>query len=260
MNNFFNLIDKYKFGIIAAFAVYIGIFMYLQLTSVPEYFEIKAFTDGARLEQPKEEEIELKPENIEVPPQFEAGNVINTARDQNDKRNRSDDDWSAVKSSSTNDVEKMVKEEERKMFEATGGEAKRKAIQQQDEERNKNQKDKPESNVKAASNSSGSNNAVKGNVMVEWSLSNRNPHQNNAWNVRNPGYTCGHGASGKVVISIKVGQDGRVTSAVCDQSASSSANPCMIEQALKYAKLSRFDYSSSEPIQSGKIYYTFVSQ
>jgi hypothetical protein len=34
----------------------------------------------------------------------------------------------------------------------------------------------------------------------------------------------------------------------------------MIEQAVKYAKLSRFDYSAAEVSQTGKIYYTFISQ
>jgi hypothetical protein len=35
----------------------------------------------------------------------------------------------------------------------------------------------------------------------------------------------------------------------------------MIEQGIKYAKMSRFDYSGSAPEnQSGKIYYSFVSQ
>jgi hypothetical protein len=258
MNNFFNFIDKYKFGIIAAFATYIGIFMYLQLTSIPEYFEIKPFTEGARLEKPKEE-VALKPENIEVPPQFEAGKVTNTARDMNDNRSRSEEDWTATKSTSE-DVEKMVREEERKMFEETGGAAKRKAIQQMDEERKKNEKNKSNTPVKSTNSQTGSNNAVKGNVMVEWSLQNRMPHQNNEWNVRNPGYTCGHGSTGRVVIVIKVGQDGRVVSASAEASGSSTANSCMIEQALKYAKLSRFDYSPTEVNQSGKIYYTFISQ
>lgn len=261
MNNFFDLIDKFKFGIIGAFTAAIAIFMYLQLTSVPEYKELKPYFESIEIE-PDIQKIELTPENIEIVPQFEAGKVTNTARDANDTRERSDENWSSSKSFS--DVEQSIKDEEKKMFEETGGEAKRKAIKEQDEERKKNQSqsknDKssaPKSNNGATS---GTNNAVKGNVMVEWSLSGRSPHQNNEWNVRNPGYTCGHGSTGRVVVSIKVGQDGKVVSAIPDAAGSSSVNPCMIEQAVKYAKLSRFDYSASEVSQTGKIYYTFISQ
>ena len=261
MNNFFDLIDKFKFGIIGAFTAAIAIFMYLQLTSVPEYKELKPYFESIEIE-PILQEIELTPENIEIVPQFEAGKVTNTARDANDTRERSDENWSSSKSFS--DVEQSIKDEEKKMFEETGGEAKRKVIKEQDEERKKNQSqsknDKssaPKSNNGATS---GTNNAVKGNVMVEWTLSGRSPHQNNEWNVRNPGYTCGHSSSGRVVVIIKVGQDGKVVSAIPDAAGSSSSNPCMIEQAVKYAKLSRFDYSPSEVSQTGKIYYTFISQ
>lgn len=262
MNNFFELIDKYKFGIIGAFATAIGIFMYLELTYVPEFRELKPFFESVEM-QPEEElqKLELTKENIEIPPQFEAGKVTNTVRDANDSRERSEENWSATKSFS--DVEKAIKEEERKMFEETGGEAKRKAIKEQDEQRKniQNQSNKERfASQKASSSSQGTGNAIKGNVMVEWSLTNRSPHQNNEWNVRNPGYTCGYGSAGRVVVTIKVGQDGRVVSAVYDPANSSSANPCMIEQALKYAKLSRFDYSSTETGQIGKIFYTFISQ
>ena len=261
MNNFFDLIDRYKFGIIGAFTAAIAIFMYLQLTSVPEYKELKPYFESIEIE-PILQEIELTPENIEIAPQFESGKVTNTVRDANDTRQRSDENWSSSKSFS--DIEQSIKDEEKKMFEETGGEAKRKAIKEQDEERKQNQSqsknDKssaPKSNNGATS---GTNNTVKGNVMVEWSLSGRSPHQNNEWNVRNPGYTCGHSSSGRVVVTIKVGQDGKVISAIPDAAGSSSANPCMIEQAVKYAKLSRFDYSAAEVSQTGKIYYTFISQ
>ena len=91
MNNFFEFVEKYKYGIVAALISYIGIFMYLQLTSVPDYFEIKAFNEGARIEIPKEEVV-INKENIEVPSDFQGGNVTNTARDLNDTRNRSDED------------------------------------------------------------------------------------------------------------------------------------------------------------------------
>ena len=257
MNNFFDFVDRYKFGILAAIASYIGIFMYLQLTSVPDYFEIKAFNEGARIEVPKEE-VEINKDNIEVPSDFQDQNITNTVRDLNDTRKQSDKDWSATKSDA--DIEKQVRDEERKMFEEAGGDAKRKAIldqaQKNDQVKNKDVKSEP-----TKSSNAGGENAAKGSVMVEWTLINRTPHLNDEWYVRNPGYTCGKGARGRVVIDIKVGPDGRVKSASCDQAASSISTPCMLEQALKYAQMSRFNYSGAAgALQSGKIFYTFVAQ
>ena len=253
MNNFFEFVEKYKYGIVAALISYMGIFMYLQLTSVPDYFEIKAFNEGARIEIPKEEVV-INKENIEVPFDFQGGNVTNTARDINDTRNRSDEDWSSTMSDE--EVEQKVREEERKMFEEAGGDLKRKAILEEAKKENKKNKEKTNTNNNNTSNSA---NAAEGTVMVEWDLKNRKPHLNDEWHIRNPGYKCGKGARGKVVVEIKVGQDGRVKSASCNEAASSISSPCMLEQAIKYAKMSRFN-TSRTAIQTGSISYVFVSQ
>ena len=256
MNSFFDFIDKYKYGIISALISYMGIFMYLQLTSVPDYFEIKAFNEGARIETAKEEEVVIDRDNIEVPSDFEGGNVTNTARDVNDQRDRSNKEWSSTMSDE--EVEQKVREEERKMFEEAGGDLKRKAILEKAKEESKKNTDKDKANS-AKSNTSSSANAAEGTVMVEWNLKNRKPHLNDEWHIRNPGYKCGKGASGRVVVDIKVGQDGRVKSASCNESASSISSQCMLDQALKYAKMSRFNASRTS-IQSGTISYVFVSQ
>jgi outer membrane biosynthesis protein TonB len=260
VNNLFDLIDKYKYGIVTAFAAAVGMFVYLQLSSVTEQFEIDGFLPTSSVEITKDELL-ITPENTEFSQELAAGKVSNTARDMNDTRTRSEENWSASKS--MGDVEKSVKEEERRMFEETGGEAKRKAIKESDEERKRNHKEPSaiEPKAKGEGNAQTGPNAFKGNVMVDWSLSNRRPYQNNEWWVQNPGYTCGYGASGKVCVQIKVGQDGKVISAIQDVAASSGFTSCMVEQALKYAKKSRFDYSSAAvSVQTGKIIYTFVSQ
>ena len=97
--------------------------------------------------------------------------------------------------------------------------------------------------------------------MVEWSLSGRSPHQNNEWNVRNPGYTCGYGSTGKVVVSIKVDKGGKVVEAQYEASKSNGANQCMIEQSVRYARKSKFNFKDSAPVQqSGFIIYKFVAQ
>jgi hypothetical protein len=52
-----------------------------------------------------------------------------------------------------------------------------------------------------------------------------------------------------------------VSKATYDPSKSKNASSCMIEQAEKYAKLSRFNYSGNAPAQvNGYIIYQFVSQ
>jgi outer membrane biosynthesis protein TonB len=260
MNKFFDLIDKYKFGVLSVCMVCTGVFVYLQLTTYSSYTEIQAFNVDSTVEV-LPEEIVLTQDNLEIPPpDFSTGKVTNTARDMGDKREQSEEDWSGSKSAK--ETEQSVKDEERRMFEETGGAAKRKAIQEEDAERKKNKKDQSTTttNKSNETSNSGGDKAVKGNVMVEWTLPNRSPHQNNEWNVRNPGYTCGTGSSGRVVVAIKVGQDGKVISALYDPVGSTSASPCMVEQAIKYAKKSRFDYSAGEVSQSGKIFYTFVSQ
>jgi len=143
------------------------------------------------------------------------------------------------------------------MRDETGGEQKRAAILEEMEKRKNALEDRK---IVDASNKTGDK-VYAGNVMVDWSLPSRDAHQKNNWFVRNPGYTCGYGASGMVTILIKVNQNGNITSASYDASQSSGASSCMITQALKYAKMSRFSYSGSAPkIQSGRITYTFISQ
>ncbi len=261
MNRFFYFVDKFKYGIVAVLVVYTGMFMYLQLATYPEYVEIIDFTEGARLIQPKEE-VELKAENIEVPLEFSAGEVKNTVRDMKDQRERSEEDFSTTKE--TSNGEKFARETEQKYKDEARSSAYNKEVAKLIEDRKKEKEikkdikkeDKPKNDP-----NSGGKNAAGGNVMVDYSFSSeRAPHQNNIWFVRCPGYTCGENSSGRVVIDIKVGQDGRVISAVYNPSGSSSVNFCMQEQAQKYAKMSRFSAVTTAGVESGKIFYTFVTQ
>lgn len=251
------MIDRYKYGIIAVVATYIGIFMYLQMETYTEYFAIQPFFESPQIVVP-EEEIEIKPENIEMPSDFVAGDVKNISRDVNDNRKRSDEKY--FQNKSAKQVEQETRDLERKYFEETGGEAKRRAIQQEMEQRKKEQKtNTSNSSNKSNTSQQGGNTAYSGNVMVDWSLKSRSPHQNDNWWVRNPGYTCGYGSSGRVSVKISVNQNGDVI--LAEATGSGGANQCMIDQAVKYAKMSRFNYSASSPkVQEGTIVYTFISQ
>ena len=260
MSNFFDILEKYKFGLLAALLAYILIFAYFQIgTYNGGRGEYSPFHEGAKIEIP-EDEIALLPENIMLPANFDPSELKSTARDVNDKRTRSEKDYSVSKQTS-NGVQDAT-DYEKKMFEEAGGDAEREKIRAQIDarkEREKEQAKKTDSGDKTAT--SGTANAVAGNVMVEFSVPAHTAHQGNAYYVRNPGYKCGVGASGRVMILVKVDQGGNVLSATYDSAQSSNANSCMIENATKYALMSRFNYSTSAPkSQSGWISYTFVSQ
>ncbi len=267
MNNFLNLIDRYKFGILAVFMLYIGIFMYLQISSFEKSYFIDRWFSKDMIDK-NEVMIELKPENIEILTSS-TSSVKNIIRDQNDKREKSTKEWSETKPSaqsvkevtrSDKEIEQSIKELEKQFFSETGEAEKRKKII---DEKNNQLKQKSDSkNIqKLTKPSTEPDKVFKGNVMVDWSLINRNPHQNDPNNIKNPGYTCGDRTSGLVTIKIKVDQSGKVIDAKYVSSASNSASPCMIEQAKKYANSSRFNYSNTAPAQQdGMIRYTFVSQ
>jgi len=253
MSKFLDILDKYKFGLLAMLVTYIAIFMYLQLKSFTEYFPIEPFHDGSRVEVP-EDDIKLNPENIIVPQGFN-NEVKNLSRDANDTRERSHEEY--YQNQSVEQIEEDLNKLEEQMRDETGGEEKRALILEEMEKRKNALEDKK---IIKASNKTGDK-VYAGNVMVDWSLPSRDAHQSNNWFIRNPGYTCGHGASGLVTIIIKVNQNGNVTSASYDVSQSSGASSCMVAQSLKYAKMSRFNYSGSAPkLQSGRISYTFISQ
>lgn len=253
MSKFLDILDKYKFGLLAMLGTYIAIFMYLQLKSFTEYFPIDPFHEGSVVEVP-EDDIKLRPENIIVPQGFNE-EVKSLSRDANDTRDKSYEEY--YQNQSVEQIEEDLKKLEEQMREETGGEQKRAVILEEMEKRKNALADKK--NVDA-SNKTGDK-AYAGNVMVDWSLPSRDAHQKNNWFVRNPGYTCGYGATGMVTIMIKVNQNGNVTSASYDESQSSGASSCMITQAMKYAKMSRFSYSGSAPkLQAGRITYTFISQ
>ena len=259
MNKFFYLIEKYRYGILAVVLLYLGIFVYLQLTTYQKTYIVEVWDERAEL---RPEEIKIKPENIEF--DKAPSEVKSITRDVNDQREKSFDNWDENKTivkNTPSKVENSVKELEKKFFSETGESQKRAKIleetQKLKEEKKSNltKKNTIEPEIKGGSKS------FAGNVMVEWELSGRSPHQNNNWYVRNPGYTCGQGADGVVVVKIKVAASGNVISVTYVSSMSSSANPCMIEQAKKYASMSRFMFSAdAPPSQEGTIKYTFVSQ
>ena len=74
----------------------------------------------------------------------------------------------------------------------------------------------------------------------------------------NPVYTCDRG--GKIVISITVNGAGKVTKAEYNPVLSASTNQCLIDQAIEYARESRFNPSAERSSQLGTITYRFPGQ
>lgn len=194
---------------------------------------------------PKNADIEDVPENVKV-------------KSSNDNPNSEKPEKSKTKKS-TSTAEQEVKDFERKLFEDAKGVKERERIQKEAEEKRKIREQKKQQQQNASSQSAGNdggNNGAKGKTMVNFELKGRTPHNNDLWYIRNPGYTCGQGLSGEVVVKIKVNANGDVTEATVVGDVS-QLNPCLAKQAKEYAKKSRFN-ASEATFQEGKIIYRFV--
>ncbi|NAS31288.1 hypothetical protein GTQ40_09925 [Flavobacteriaceae bacterium R38] len=93
------------------------------------------------------------------------------------------------------------------------------------------------------------NNVANRNTSISYSLKDR-LHRT----LPNPIYTCAQ--QGKIVINIKVDQSGNVIEATFNQASSTSKNGCLIDNAIAYAKRSKFQ-TSSRSNQLGSITYLF---
>ena len=237
---------------LACLGVYLFVFMYLQISSFPDYRQTKSFDTYSELVQ---EDVELTANNIESE-DFSGGKVSSVSRDINDQRASSSDDW--TESTYEGNPEQNAKEIERQLFASTGEQERRDQLQEEHnarlEESAKEAESKP--SIKEVSE-----NQFSGNVMVEFELSGRTAFKEDNWYVRNPGYTCGKNSNGIVVVQIKVNRNGNVVFAQVNSSLSKGASECMLNKAVEYAKKSRFNYSSaSAQTQSGLIKYRFVAQ
>jgi hypothetical protein len=259
MRSFLNRPDHFFLALIAALSVYVFIFMYFQISSYKELVIIEPFHNYSRVETP--EEIQIRPDQIELPE--ESGNAPrNVSRDNNDSRAKSNENWSQNKPTGNQDPVQSAKDFEKKLFEEAGGAKERERIQKEMEERKKTQNTVPsEKNTNNQPSNSGKSNQYAGDVMVDFSLSGRTAFDNNNWHIRNPGYTCGHGSTGTVVVAVSVDKAGKVIGTSIDESRTNNATSCMREQALKYAGISKFNFSEKAPVrQEGYIRYRFVSQ
>lgn len=156
-----------------------------------------------------------------------------------------------VKSSSS-EINELKDHTDDVMAQAKARAEARKAKAQQRQDAQKSQGN----NTKSSNGNEGSQ--PKNQPMVDFVLNGRAPYDNDIWYVRNPGYTCGKGVAGTIVVNIKVNANGNVTSAI-PASDVSGVDPCLVEKAIEYAKKSRFN-SSAKAMQEGSITYKFKAQ
>ena len=245
MDNFLDYIEKYKLAIFGTIFIHILVFFFSIFTTVKDVDRMMA--PEIALEIPLED-IELE-EDV-IPELDEEGNPIqpsevsSLASDANDERDRSDENYST----NSEEAQLSVKELEAQYFKEAAENNDRSEVASEIEEHKLDKTEDLESNT-----TSGGSNAYSGEVMISYNLKGRK-----AYSLPNPGYTCN--GSGVVVIQIKVDKTGRVKDASFNATDSKSATKCMVERALKYANKSRFDYESSEAMQTGTITYKFIGK
>lgn len=257
MNDLLSRLDKYKYGLFVMVAFFI-IFSSIRI----QYGFVERPDISHLLNKKQDDVIELKLEPVEIVEQRmnATGEVKNVARDENSdgsggsSGNNNYESYSSARS--LNDVEQSVYDLEKSYFEETGGEQKRADIQKEMEQRKKEQEEQNKNKASNTNSNGNSKNSVgssaKGNVLVSYSLKNRNGQY-----VPAPGYMCPQGTSGKIVINIKVDASGKVIEARVNPS--SASNECMTSYALEFARKSKFNYTSDSGLQEGTITYTFVN-
>ena len=239
----FILIDRHKLGILAAFSAYIVVFIFLEIITYQTYFPIQPFNDQTTISITTDELLITK-ENLQVEQDSK-----NLSKDQNDLREQSINNWQENKSD--DEISQSIKDYEKSLHQDN--------VSKNDNIVKENEDDNNDLKPQVLNNNNNVKTVYGGNVMVSWSLTERTAYLNNNWYVRNPGYTCDQDSYGKITIQIKVDQNGSVIYASVLEKG--DASQCMINQAIKYAKLSRFNYSiTATPNQIGTITYTFISK
>ncbi len=115
------------------------------------------------------------------------------------------------------------------------------------------EKKKKLSNSKSGKNAEAVVKSGNRNTTISYQLVNRRDID-----LPNPVYTC-YG-SGKVVINVEVNNLGKVVANSYNKNASTTSNECLIDAALEYSKLARFNTDGSKAKQLGTITFNFPGQ
>lgn len=252
-----NFIERYKFAVIGTVLFHVMFFLYANFVTIKR--PVRLVEPTVEMDIPLED-VMMDPELmklLEIKPNDQSNApVYNVTSDANDTREKSYENFS------TQEMDKMVEENAKNLeqqyydeWAAThdndqGSESNSSMDIQTDKQKqqtNKNQTTDKSIDTQGA-------NAFAGDVMASFDLKDRKAHA-----LEKPGYTCN--TAGTVTLQIKVDKNGDVKDVTYLPGASSNATECMIQQSIKYAKRSRFNYSSTAPaMQTGTITYKFVSR
>lgn len=264
MNNFIDFIERHKYGIIVTLFVHIMLFLYLQIKTYQEVVVYDTWSYRYKDKQSPDdiiidaEDIMINEESL-TDDMFENEKITSFVSSEDDKREKEfkeGDRYSSYKGDAYTNVREFEQEVianlASKRAEKQSGEVGASDIDLKGDD------GKADKENKSQQAEAGSEKAVAGKTMVKYELSGRKPFNGNDWHVRNPGYTCGN-VNGMVTVQIVVGQSGDVVSVKYLPEKSQGADACMIHQAEKYAKISRFNYDGTAPkTQEGTIQYLFV--
>jgi len=190
---------------------------------------------------------EMTPEMKEILEPQKNEPVSNKTFNTEDKKEYSEKKYdSRTEKSIEEEVEKELREFEAKEFAKYKKENKQEITVKNEEVKTNTNKEKEE-----AKSSSGS---FKGSVTAMYELTQRRDEK-----LPIPAYICK--GSGTVKVNITVDREGLVILATIDKRGSEYRETCIGENALAYAKKSRFSVSTVAPEQqTGWILYTFISQ
>lgn len=234
------------------------------------YFFGFNFTYVSRPSFPEEEEVEMtipleeiEFEDLSVKEVDDEGNVIKSGEIKNMVINQGDDRERSMDNYSKNNLDKQVEEELKNLEKQTFEEAKgdREGIYESTVEEgmmNTSEEELQEMAKKYLNKKSGSdpNKVYGGRTMVSFDIPGRTAYQENKKYIRNPGYTCK--GSGNVVVRVQLDHAGKVIAAKYAPELSYRASKCMIDQAVKYAKMSLFNSDNGQ--SKGTITYEFIAQ
>ncbi len=258
MDKFLDNIERYKFAIIGTALVHVLFFLTSNMVTLDSPYHSQFAEEEVTEIEIQSDEIELDPELLEMLNQQNQMNnqeMANIAADANDQREKSYENYSSQ------ELEEQVLAEakalEQKYFDEwanSHGEGQA-GVKPEIEPKEETHTEKTtQTNARPSDLDNTGNKAYAGQVMLSYSLKNRNANS-----LKIPGYTCN--GSGTVVIDIKVDKNGDVKSALFNPTLSQNVSECMIEKSLKYARMARFNYDASATgLAAGTITYKFQGQ
>ncbi|MCB0478743.1 MAG: hypothetical protein KDC84_11290 [Crocinitomicaceae bacterium] len=258
MDNVLDFIERHKYGITFAILLHLVIFVGLNFYKVSNPVEMPQRKVRVNVELDNYD-VELTPEQMEamMKNQQNGEDPKNMAANMNDDREKSYDDYSDY--SANKNVEDYVKNYEKQMLADVQADREAKGEKYLADEYSDVKIYGGNEGNKNKNNANPSDKQYAGKTVLTYDLKDRGPKDNNSWYIRNPGYRCK--GSGKVAVIIKVDRYGAVKEAKLDPAGSSSYSECMVENAIKYALLSKFNYKQSAPaMQTGRIFYSFIAQ